>query len=133
MRSRGTPRIANRFLRRARDFAQVQGDGVIDGGIARVALQALGVDELGLDAVDRRMLGAVADKFAGGPVGLETLAAVIGEESVTLEDVYEPYLPPAGIYKPHAARALHNPGRLPPSRIENTRTPGRQAAGSGTV
>ena len=92
VRSRGTPRIANRFLRRARDFAQVQGDGVIDGGIARVALQALGVDELGLDAVDRRMLGAVADKFAGGPVGLETLAAVIGEEAVTLEDVYEPYL-----------------------------------------
>lgn len=91
-RSRGTPRIANRFLRRVRDFAQVMGDGVVDGAIARKALTALNVDALGLDATDRRMLLTIAKSFGGGPVGLETLAAVIGEESVTLEDVYEPYL-----------------------------------------
>ena len=91
-RSRGTPRIANRFLRRVRDFAQVMGDGTVDGPIARKALTALNVDALGLDATDRRMLTTIAKSFSGGPVGLETLAAVIGEESVTLEDVYEPYL-----------------------------------------
>ena len=91
-RSRGTPRIANRFLRRVRDFAQVMGDGVVDGAIARKALTALNVDALGLEATDRRMLSTIAKSFGGGPVGLETLAAVIGEESVTLEDVYEPYL-----------------------------------------
>ena len=86
------PRIANRFLRRVRDFAQVMGDGTVDGPIARKALTALNVDALGLDATDRRMLTTIAKSFSGGPVGLETLAAVIGEESVTLEDVYEPYL-----------------------------------------
>ena len=91
-RSRGTPRIANRFLKRVRDFALVLGDGKIDKGIADRALRSLDVDELGLDAVDRRMLTAIIKHFGGGPVGLETLAAVIGEESVTLEDVYEPYL-----------------------------------------
>ena len=80
------------FLRRVRDFAQVMGDGVVDGAIARKALTALDVDALGLDATDRRMLSTIAKSFGGGPVGLETLAAVIGEESVTLEDVYEPYL-----------------------------------------
>ncbi len=92
LRSRGTPRIANRFLKRVRDFATVQGNGVIDFEITRVALDALEVDALGLDSVDRRMLNAIIKHFNGGPVGLETLAAVIGEESVTLEDVYEPYL-----------------------------------------
>lgn len=91
-RSRGTPRIANRLLKRVRDFAQVLGDGVITEEIAQIALQKLDIDELGLDAVDRRMLGAIITHFGGGPVGLDTLAAVIGEESVTLEDVYEPYL-----------------------------------------
>ena len=91
-RSRGTPRIANRFLKRVRDFALVLGDGKIDESIADRALRSLDVDELGLDAVDRRMLAAIIKHFGGGPVGLETLAAVIGEESVTLEDVYEPYL-----------------------------------------
>ena len=91
-RSRGTPRVANRLLKRVRDFAQVMGDGVVDGAIARKALTALDVDALGLDATDRRMLSTIAKSFGGGPVGLETLAAVIGEESVTLEDVYEPYL-----------------------------------------
>jgi Holliday junction DNA helicase RuvB len=91
-RSRGTPRIANRFLKRVRDFAQVLGNGIIDKTTADMALRSLDVDELGLDSVDRRLLEAIITKFGGGPVGLETLAAVIGEEAVTLEDVYEPYL-----------------------------------------
>ncbi len=91
-RSRGTPRIANRMLRRVRDFAQVKADGVITAEAADQALCALEIDHLGLDPVDRRMMSAIIDHYNGGPVGLETLAATIGEESVTLEDVYEPYL-----------------------------------------
>ena len=91
-RSRGTPRIANRMLRRVRDFAQLYYDGVITREAADLALQRLEVDKLGLDATDRRMLRAIIQFYGGGPVGLETLAATIGEEAVTLEDVYEPYL-----------------------------------------
>ena len=91
-RSRGTPRIANRILRRVRDFAQVRAGGVITRSVADQALSALEVDHLGLDAVDRRMLTSIIENYGGGPVGLETLAATINEESVTLEDVYEPYL-----------------------------------------
>ena len=91
-RSRGTPRIANRMLRRVRDFAQVMADGIITRKVADQALLALEVDDLGLDQVDRRMLRAIIENYGGGPVGLDTLAATIGEESVTLEDVYEPYL-----------------------------------------
>ncbi len=91
-RCRGTPRIANRMLKRVRDFAQVMNDGVINTETARQALDRLEVDELGLDMVDRRMLEAMIQHYGGGPVGLDTLAAVIGEESVTIEDVYEPYL-----------------------------------------
>lgn len=91
-RSRGTPRIANRMLRRVRDFAQVRAGGVITRTVADEALIALEVDYLGLDAVDRRMLQSIIENYAGGPVGLDTLAATINEESVTLEDVYEPYL-----------------------------------------
>ena len=91
-RSRGTPRIANRMLRRVRDFAQVMADGVITKDVADKALLALEVDRLGLGNVDRRMLRAIIENYGGGPVGLDTLAATIGEESVTLEDVYEPYL-----------------------------------------
>ena len=91
-RSRGTPRIANRLLRRVRDFAQVRAGGVITRNVADLALTALEVDELGLDAVDRRMLRSIIRHYGGGPVGLETLAATVGEEAVTLEDVYEPYL-----------------------------------------
>ena len=91
-RSRGTPRIANRLLRRVRDFAQVISDGVITVEAARRALERLEVDEIGLDANDRRMLRTMIEYYRGGPVGLDTLAAAIGEESVTLEDVYEPYL-----------------------------------------
>ena len=91
-RSRGTPRIANRMLRRVRDFAQVRAGGVITRGVADEALSALEVDHLGLDAVDRLMLESIIENYRGGPVGLETLAATINEEAVTLEDVYEPYL-----------------------------------------
>ena len=91
-RARGTPRIANRLLRRVRDFAQVRAGGVITQGVADQALTALEVDQLGLDGVDRRMLRSIIQHYAGGPVGLDTLAATVGEEAVTLEDVYEPYL-----------------------------------------
>ena len=91
-RSRGTPRIANRLLKRVRDFAQVLGNGVITREIADEALRRQEIDQLGLDAIDRRMLTTIIRNYGGGPVGLETLAAAIGEESVTLEDVYEPYL-----------------------------------------
>ncbi len=91
-RSRGTPRIANRMLRRVRDFAQVMAGGVITKDVADQALSALEVDYLGLDSVDRRMLTSIIENYGGGPVGLDTLAATINEESVTLEDVYEPYL-----------------------------------------
>lgn len=91
-RSRGTPRIANRILRRIRDFAQVTANGVITRDVADKALNRLEIDHLGLDALDRRMLRSIIEYYSGGPVGVETLAATINEESVTLEDVYEPYL-----------------------------------------
>lgn len=91
-RSRGTPRIANRILRRVRDFAQVTADGVITRQVADEALNRLEIDHLGLDSLDRRMLRSIIEFYSGGPVGVETLAATINEESVTLEDVYEPYL-----------------------------------------
>ena len=91
-RSRGTPRIANRLLKRTRDFAQVMGDGVITVDAAQKALDRMEIDELGLDLVDRNLLKAMIENYNGGPVGLDTLAAMIGEEAVTIEDVYEPYL-----------------------------------------
>lgn len=91
-RSRGTPRIANRMLRRVRDFAQVRADGIITKEVADMALSRLEVDKLGLDALDRRMLRSIIEFYGGGPVGLDTLAATINEDAVTLEDVYEPYL-----------------------------------------
>lgn len=91
-RSRGTPRIANRILKRVRDFAQVKYDGVITGEVAGTALDLMDVDKLGLDHIDRNMLLTMIEKFGGGPVGLETLAAAIGEDSGTIEEVYEPYL-----------------------------------------
>ncbi|CAH1214742.1 Holliday junction ATP-dependent DNA helicase RuvB [Paenibacillus allorhizoplanae] len=92
MRSRGTPRIANRLLKRVRDFAQVRGDGIITMELAKESLRLLQVDDLGLDEIDHKMLRAIIQSFQGGPVGLETIAATIGEESQTIEDVYEPYL-----------------------------------------
>ena len=91
-RSRGTPRIANRLLRRVRDYAQVKADGAIDRAIADAALKMLDVDALGLDMMDRKLLSAIIEKFSGGPVGLDNLAAAIGEEADTIEDVLEPYL-----------------------------------------
>ena len=91
-RSRGTPRIANRYLKRVRDYAQVKGDGRIDGETAKAAFEMLGVDHMGLDDMNRLILTTVIEKYAGGPVGLNTLAVAVGEESGTLEEVYEPYL-----------------------------------------
>ena len=91
-RSRGTPRIANRILRRVRDYAQVKHDGVITGMVAITALDLMDVDKMGLDHIDRNILCTMIEKFGGGPVGLDTLAAAIGEDSGTIEDVYEPYL-----------------------------------------
>ena len=129
-RSRGTPRIANRFLRRVRDFAQVMGDGTITKEAADLALQRLEVDKLGLDVIDRRMLTAIIRNYGGGPVGLETLAATIGEEAVTLEDVYEPYLMQLGFLTrtprgrcvtQKAYQHLHKPipgGAMPESPME---------------
>lgn len=91
-RSRGTPRIANRLLRRSRDFAQIKGDGVISQHIANMTLEALEVDKLGLDDMDKRILLTIIEKYAGGPVGLNTLSAAVGEEAGTIEEVYEPFL-----------------------------------------
>lgn len=96
-RSRGTPRIANRLLRRIRDFAEVKGNGTIDLDITRYSLDALDIDDKGLDEMDRRLLATIIEKFSGGPVGLETLAASIREEKDTIEDVYEPYLLQEGL------------------------------------
>ncbi|MDD6311747.1 MAG: Holliday junction branch migration DNA helicase RuvB [Firmicutes bacterium] len=96
-RSRGTPRIANRILKRVRDFSQVKGNGNIDIDITRQALNALGVDYLGLEHLDREILRTIINRFDGGPVGIDTIAASIGEERVTIEDVYEPYLIQAGL------------------------------------
>jgi Holliday junction DNA helicase RuvB len=98
-RSRGTPRVANRLLKRVRDFAQVRGDGTVSEAIAAAALDLLEVDELGLDRLDREILSAVCEKFDGGPVGLSTLAVTVGEEQDTIEDVYEPYLLQQGLLK----------------------------------
>jgi holliday junction DNA helicase RuvB len=118
MRSRGTPRIANRLLKRVRDFAQVKGDGVITEPLARSALTLLQVDDFGLDEIDHKMLRAIITSFGGGPVGLDTIAATIGEESQTIEDVYEPYLLQIGFLQrtprgrtvtPHAYRHLGIP------------------------
>ena len=92
MRSRGTPRIANRILRRVRDFAEVYGDGTITRDVADDALMRLDIDREGLDNIDRRLLRTIIEQYSGGPVGLDTLAATVNEEAVTIEDVYEPYL-----------------------------------------
>jgi Holliday junction DNA helicase RuvB len=98
-RSRGTPRVANRLLKRVRDFAEVRMEGVVTAAAAEAALAMLEVDELGLDRLDREILGAICEKFGGGPVGLSTLAVAVGEEQDTIEDVYEPYLLQQGLIK----------------------------------
>ena len=97
LRSRGTPRVANRVLKRVRDFSQVRGDGRIDTAIAVRAFQALGIDDLGLEGLDREILMLLIDRFKGGPVGIDTIAAALGEERITIEDVYEPYLIQMGL------------------------------------
>ena len=96
-RSRGTPRIANRLLKRLRDFAEVRGAGSIDERVAAEALELMEVDAAGLDRLDREILRAICEKFGGGPVGLSTLSVAVGEESDTIEDVYEPYLLQQGL------------------------------------
>ena len=108
-RSRGTPRIANRLLRRTRDFADVKGDGTITIEIAKMALEALEVDQFGLDEMDKRILLAIIEKFDGGPVGLNTIAVAVGEEAGTIEEVYEPFLIQQGFLKrtPRGRMATH--------------------------
>ena len=98
-RSRGTPRIANRLLRRVRDFAQVKGNGRIDTKIARYALEALNIDRYGLDEIDNKILTTIIDKFSGGPVGLTTISTALGEDPGTVEEVYEPFLIKEGFLK----------------------------------
>ena len=114
-RSRGTPRVANRLLKRVRDFAQVRGDGVITAAVAAAALDLLEVDHEGLDRLDREILRAICEKFGGGPVGLSTLAIAVGEEEDTIQDVYEPYLLQRGlIERTPRGRDRDNAGVRPP-------------------
>ncbi|MGH9269702.1 MAG: Holliday junction branch migration DNA helicase RuvB [Ilumatobacteraceae bacterium] len=127
-RSRGTPRIANRLLRRVRDFSEVRGDGTIDAATARAGLSVFGVDDLGLDKVDRSILGALCQQFRGGPVGLSTLAIAVGEQAETVEDVYEPFLIQRGLL------ARTSRGRVPmPAAYEHlglTTPPERRPPGT---
>ena len=124
-RSRGTPRIANRMLKRVRDYAQVRADGRITRDVAHEGLDMLDVDELGLDQVDRAVLECMIDKFSGGPVGLDTLAASTGEDAITIEDVYEPYLLQLGFIqrtprgRMATERAYRHLKRTPPSSLNN--------------
>ncbi len=126
-RSRGTPRVANRLIKRVRDFAEVKADGVITEEVAKKGLDMLEVDELGLDRTDRAMLGAMIQKFAGGPVGLDTLAASTGEDATTIEDVYEPYLlqlgyimrtPRGRVCTPAAYKHMGFQPPEPPAKVE---------------
>jgi Holliday junction DNA helicase RuvB len=121
-RSRGTPRIANALLRRVRDFAQIKGNGKIDLEIAKYALSALNVDEHGLDEMDNKILSAIIEKFGGGPVGIATIATAVGEESGTIEEVYEPFLIQEGYLKrtprgrEATAKAYTHIGKVPPAQ-----------------
>ncbi|MGF6375474.1 Holliday junction DNA helicase RuvB [Clostridiales Family XIII bacterium PM5-7] len=109
--SRGTPRVANRLLKRMRDFSQVRGNGIIDIGITQKGLEALGVDQLGLERLDREILSTIIERFNGGPVGIDTIAASIGEERVTIEDAYEPYLIQSGLlYRTQKGRMVSHLG-----------------------
>jgi Holliday junction DNA helicase RuvB len=119
-RSRGTPRVANRLLRRVRDYAEARADGRISGEVARAALERLNVDEFGLDDMDSRILATIIEKFSGGPVGLTTVAAAVGEDPATVEEVYEPYLMQQGFLertprgRVATARAWKRLGITPP-------------------
>ena len=130
VRSRGTPRVANRLLRRVRDFAEVRGDGTVSAAVADEGLAMFGIDELGLDKVDRAILSALCDRFAGRPVGLTTLAQCVGEEPDTLEDAYEPYLLQQGLIqrtprgRAPTLRAWSHLGVSPPEGIELPRPSG---------
>ena len=123
-RSRGTPRVANRLLKRVRDFSQVKGSGTIDLDVTNLALSALGVDDKGLENLDRKILRVIIERFHGGPVGIDTIAAAIGEERVTIEDAYEPYLIQSGfLYRTKQGRmvsdlAYTHLGLLAPERLE---------------
>jgi Holliday junction DNA helicase RuvB len=120
-RSRGTPRVANRLLKRVRDYAEVRGAGIVTEAVAGSALDLLEVDDVGLDRLDRQILSAICEKFGGGPVGLSTLAAAIGEEQDTVEDVYEPYLLQRGLIertprgRAATKRAFEHLGLEPPA------------------
>ncbi len=126
-RSRGTPRVTNRLLKRVRDFAQVRAEGVITAAVAHQALALMEVDELGLDEIDRKVLRTIIEKFGGGPVGLDTIAAAISEESDTIMDVYEPYLLQLGFLdrtqrgRTATKRAYEHLGLKPPARVEQER------------
>ena len=127
--SRGTPRVANRLLKRIRDFSQVKGDGRIDIDTARTGLRALGVDELGLEKLDRDILSTIIERFGGGPVGIDTIAASIGEEKVTIEDAYEPYLIQSGLlYRTQKGRMVTEAGyrhmglEIPETKKEELKT-----------
>ena len=121
---RGTPRVANRLLKRVRDYAEVRGEGMVTADVADAALDLLEVDEEGLDRLDREILCAICDKFGGGPVGLSTLAVAVGEEQDTIEDVYEPYLLQRGLIKRTPRGRWPRRGRSPPrARAAARRTP----------
>ena len=123
-RSRGTPRIANRLLRRVRDFAEVKAAGIISGEVALAALDMLEVDPQGFDMLDRKLLLTVIEKFEGGPVGVDSLAAAMSEERGTIEDVIEPFLDSTGIFDAHRARPRRHARRL---RAFRPRGPRRRA------
>ena len=120
LRSRGTPRIANRLLRRIRDFAQVKGDGAIDMKITKDSLLALDVDEKGLDDIDRKLLSTIIEKFGGGPVGVDTLSAALREDKETIEDVYEPYLLQEGFLERTPERQICHKAGISASRDKHT-------------
>ena len=132
-RSRGTPRIANRLLKRVRDFAQVMNDGHVSLDVARVALERQEIDELGLDKTDRRLLRAMIEFYSGGPVGLETISAVIGEESVTIEDVYEPYLMQIGFLARTPRGRVATPRGVPAPGAETAPCGGRPGAADAVL
>ena len=132
-RSRGTPRVANRLLRRVRDFAEVRGEGFIDGAIASDGLELFGVDELGLDKVDRAILATLCGRFGGQPVGLTTLAQCVGEETDTIEDAYEPFLLQSGLHPTDISGPGGHTARLGAPRFGAARVGGRRNEHASTL